>query len=254
MESGAADELQYLPLHLRVFFFLLSLACESPSWLPCLIRSVAPEIRICEFIPATACVLYRVFFLYSESISGPDALHNVLNSGFVHTLPKEQASAAQQIIFLRGHEPYTLAREARPSVNGCRTSLSVSLSLSLSRGNCKNRAPKHASTKRTLQIPRDTVPFTQRPHSHQYRPRMRTRSMRPWARKSAVAPPRLQLCQRKPMLWRSNVLRNSCNFRLAPPGVQLTIESQASMEESLLSKSRRTSGSKMRTLSRMPFW
>ena len=89
-----------LPLPLRCLFFLVSLACVSPSLLPCLIRRVAEdsEIRICEFIPVTACVLSRVF-LYSESISGLEALHTVHNSGFVHTLPKEQASSAQQILF-----------------------------------------------------------------------------------------------------------------------------------------------------------
>ena len=68
----------------------------------CCSESEDSEIRICEFIPATACVLSRVFFfffLYSESISGLDALHTVHNSGFVHTLPKEQASSAQQILF-----------------------------------------------------------------------------------------------------------------------------------------------------------
>ena len=85
-------------LPLRVFFF---------SWFPwpacpCS-ESEDSEIRICEFIPATACVLLRVFlFLYFEFISGFDALHTVLNSGFVHTLPKEQASSAQQILFLAG--------------------------------------------------------------------------------------------------------------------------------------------------------
>ena len=34
-------------LLLRVFvFFLVSLACVSPSWLPCLLRRVAPNPRI----------------------------------------------------------------------------------------------------------------------------------------------------------------------------------------------------------------
>ena len=65
----------------------------------CCSESEDSEIRICEFIPATACVLSSVFFLYSESIAGLDALHTAANSGFVHTLPKEQASPAQQIPF-----------------------------------------------------------------------------------------------------------------------------------------------------------
>ena len=49
---------------------LASLSASS-----CCSESEDSEIRICEFIPATACVLSRVFFLYSESISGLDALH-----------------------------------------------------------------------------------------------------------------------------------------------------------------------------------
>ena len=84
-------------------FFLVSLACVSPSLLPCLLRGVAPNpwILSSEFVnlyqQQPVCCL--VFFLYSESISGLDALHTVHNSGFVHTLPKEQASSAQQILF-----------------------------------------------------------------------------------------------------------------------------------------------------------
>ena len=116
-------------------FFLVSLAfvslLASLSDSSCCSESEDSEIRICEITPPTTCVLSRVFFLYSESISGLDALHTVHNSGFVHTLPKEQASSVQKI-FLRGQDPYTLACKAIPSFDGCRTSLSVSLSLSLS--------------------------------------------------------------------------------------------------------------------------
>ena len=92
-------------LPLRVFFFfLVSLACVSRLLASlfasvCCSESEDSQIRICEFIPATACVLLRVFCLYFEFISGFDALHTVLNSGFVHTLPIEQASSAQQILF-----------------------------------------------------------------------------------------------------------------------------------------------------------
>ena len=86
-----------------LFFLMVSLACVSPSWLPCLIRRVAPNPRIqrSEFVNSyqQQLVCCLVFFLISESISGLDALHTVLNSGFVHTLPKEQASSAQQILF-----------------------------------------------------------------------------------------------------------------------------------------------------------
>ena len=52
----------------------------------CCSESEDSEIRICEFIPATVCVLSRVF----ESISGPDALHTVLNSGFVQAFTSRQ--------------------------------------------------------------------------------------------------------------------------------------------------------------------
>ena len=99
-------------LPLRVFVFLPGFLGLCVSLLAslfvslCCSESEDSEIRICEFIPATACVLLRVFFLYFEFISGFDALHN---SGFVHTLPIEQASSAQQILFQRGHDPYTLA-------------------------------------------------------------------------------------------------------------------------------------------------
>ena len=44
-------------------------------------------------------VCYLTFFYYSESISRQDALHTVLNSLYMHTLPKEQASTVQQILF-----------------------------------------------------------------------------------------------------------------------------------------------------------
>ena len=122
-----------------VCFFLVSLACGSPSWLPCLLRRAAPNPRIqrSEFVNSyqqqpVCCLVLFFFFLYSESVSGLVALHTVPNSGFVHTLPTEQVSSPQQIFFLRGHDPYTLACKARPSFDGCRTSLSVSLSLSLS--------------------------------------------------------------------------------------------------------------------------
>ena len=110
------------------FFSLVSLACVSPSWVLCPVAQ-NPRIQRSEFV--NSYQQQRVCcFLYAESVSGLDALHIVLNSGFVHTLPKEQASSAQQIFFLRGHDPYTLACKSRPSFDRCRTSLGVSLSLS----------------------------------------------------------------------------------------------------------------------------
>ena len=91
------DGLRYLPLLLRVFVF---------SWFgfPGCFDGVAPNPRILrfEFVNSVQqqSVCYLVsFFLYSEFISGLDALHTVPNSGFVHTLPTEQASTTQQILF-----------------------------------------------------------------------------------------------------------------------------------------------------------
>ena len=52
------------------------------------------------------------------------------------TLPTEQASPVRQILFRGAMAPDALACKARPSSDQCGTSLSVSLSLSLSTGNC----------------------------------------------------------------------------------------------------------------------
>ena len=45
------------------------------------------------------CDISCLFFQFSEFTSGQDALPTVRNSGSVHTLPKEQASTVQQILF-----------------------------------------------------------------------------------------------------------------------------------------------------------
>jgi len=99
------DELRYLPTSssgVCSFFPGFPGLCvplmASQSASLCCSESEDSEIRICEFIPATACV-FSCLFLYFEFISGFDALHTVPNSGFVHTLPIEQASTAQQILF-----------------------------------------------------------------------------------------------------------------------------------------------------------
>ena len=101
-----------------------------PSWLPCLLslccsESEDSEIRTCEFIPATACVLFRFFFLYFEFISGFDALRTVLNSWLMHTLPIEQAYQRNRFFF-------SGVMTVRPDLqfDRCWTSMSVSLSLS----------------------------------------------------------------------------------------------------------------------------
>ena len=76
----------FLSLLLRVFVFSWCPwpVCPPPGFLGHF-EDVAPNpgilcFRICEFISATACVLSHVFSLYSEFISGLDALHTVLNS------------------------------------------------------------------------------------------------------------------------------------------------------------------------------
>ena len=56
-------------------------------------------LNLWELSTASACVIFHVFFQFSEITSGQDALPTVLNSRFVHTLPKEQASTVQQILF-----------------------------------------------------------------------------------------------------------------------------------------------------------
>ena len=56
-------------------------------------------LNLWEFSTASACVIFHVFFQFSEFTSGQDALPTVLDSGSVHTLPKEEASTVQQILF-----------------------------------------------------------------------------------------------------------------------------------------------------------
>ena len=125
-----------LPLRLLVCF-LVSLAGCVPPWLPVPLSDVAPNPRILVFefvgIQHSICLCdISVFFQFSEITSGQDALPTVLNSGFVHTLPTVQVPSALTDSFSWGHDPFTLACKARPSFDGCGTSLSVSLSLSLS--------------------------------------------------------------------------------------------------------------------------
>ena len=121
-------------LPLWVFFFPGFPGLLVPSWFPWLLCCVAPnpripEIWIREHMPATACVSLRVFLLF-EFISWLDVLHTVLNSGLVRSLPKVQTSSVQQILFSRGHDPYTHACKARPPLTDVGL-LGVSLSLSL---------------------------------------------------------------------------------------------------------------------------
>ena len=68
---------------------------------------------------------------WAETNSGQDASPTVLHSGFVHIFPKSASFNSTTDSFSCGHDPFTLACKARPSFDGCQTSLSVSLSLSL---------------------------------------------------------------------------------------------------------------------------
>ena len=91
-----------LPLRVFVFPGFLGLRVSllaSLSASLCCSESVDSELRICEFTPTTACVMFHVFFQFPEFTSRQDALPTVFNSGSVHTLPIEQASTVQQILF-----------------------------------------------------------------------------------------------------------------------------------------------------------
>ena len=121
--------------------FLVSLAGLSPPGFFCFFVDVAPNprilcTRICEFSTATACVLSHVFFLCILS-SSQDKMHCTLSLTVCTCTPCHWASFNSTTdSFSWGHDPYTLACKARPSFDRCGTSLSVSLSLSLSRNVC----------------------------------------------------------------------------------------------------------------------
>ena len=77
--------------------------CPPPGFLCLLVLLLRIRgflyLNLWEFSAASACVIFHVFFQFSETTSGQDASPTVLNSGFVHTLPKVQASTVQQILF-----------------------------------------------------------------------------------------------------------------------------------------------------------
>ena len=76
---------------LRVFFSILRCCSESED----------SVYQNCEFSTATACVLSHVFFsMYSEFISGQDALHTVLNSLYMHTLPLSKLQQHNRFFFV----------------------------------------------------------------------------------------------------------------------------------------------------------
>ena len=107
-----------------VCFFLVSLACVFASWLPCLLRlccseSEDSEIRICEFIPATACVLSRVFFFILSS--SQDLMHCTLSLTVGLCTPCQQSELHQHNRFLFvGSWPLHSSLKSRPSFDRCR--------------------------------------------------------------------------------------------------------------------------------------
>ena len=109
---------------------------RCPCWLPVSLGDVAPNPRILvfEFVgiqhSTSPWAISRLFFMFSETTSGQDALHTVLNSGFVHTLPKEQASTVQQILYRGVMTPSLLP--VRPGLHSTDVGLFLSVSLSLS--------------------------------------------------------------------------------------------------------------------------
>ena len=79
------------------------LVCLPPGFL-CLLVML---LRIRGFLwgiqhSISLCDISCFFFQFSEFTSGQDALPTVLNSGFVHTLPKEQASTSKTDSFFSG--------------------------------------------------------------------------------------------------------------------------------------------------------
>ena len=76
--------------------------CPPPGFLCLLVLLLRIRgflyLNLWEFSAASACVIFHVFFQFSETTSGQDASPTVLNNGFVHTLPAVQASTVQQIL------------------------------------------------------------------------------------------------------------------------------------------------------------
>ena len=104
----------------------------------CLIRRVAPNPRIQRSVfvnsyqqQPVCCLVFFFFFILSLS---HDLMHCTLSItvGLCTPCQKSKLHQHNRFFFSWGHDPYTLACKARPSFDGCWTSLSVSLSLSLS--------------------------------------------------------------------------------------------------------------------------
>ena len=118
---------------LRVLLLSLVLLAGLPPWLPVFFFCVV-LLRIRGFCnlefensaqqqPVWSHVF--VVFLYFEFISRLDALHSVLNSLYLHTLPMSKLHQQNRFFYRGVMTPNTLDCKARPSFDRCGTSLSV---------------------------------------------------------------------------------------------------------------------------------
>ena len=105
-ESGTTAELWFSADFLSVCWCVSWFpwpVCPPPGFLCLLVMLLRIRgflyLNLWEFSTAGGCVIFHVFFQFSEFTSGQDALPTVLNRGFVHTLLKVQASTVQQILF-----------------------------------------------------------------------------------------------------------------------------------------------------------
>ena len=130
-------------------------SCRPPSWCfrfswspgfplrllgslmsSCFVCGVAPNQRIlrliCEFSTATACGPCLIFVFHVHRVQLRSHCDTLCPLTVCTCTPCRRASYISKTdSFLWGHDPDTLACKARPSFDGCGTSLSVSLSLSL---------------------------------------------------------------------------------------------------------------------------
>ena len=109
----------------------------SHLWLPVFVWLLLQIRGFCDIEfenPAQQQPVWSPMSCFSCSLSSPqDLMHCTLSLTVSTCTPCQWASFISKTdSFSWGHDPYILACKARPSFDGCRTSLSVSLSLSLS--------------------------------------------------------------------------------------------------------------------------
>ena len=137
-ESGATEELRYSADFLSgcwCFSLFPWPVCPPPGFL-CFFCGCCSESEdsVYENLGIqhsnSLCVISCLFSMYSEFISGQDALHTVLTVCTCTPCQRASFNSATDSISW-GRDPYTLACKARPSFDRCGTSPSVPLSLSL---------------------------------------------------------------------------------------------------------------------------